>query len=192
MCATMGTTVVGALGVSNRLGGFSTNPPAGFQEAESSLISNNLGNKNVERALGIFYRTLVINLIIAALFFTIMITFKNSIIFIFAKGDAAFAAEINAIYTYECWDSVLVSISASVMGLLYGFGKTRISTLLSIIRLFVYRIPPLFLLIRFTNIGIPAVGIAMLISNGAVGITAGIVAIIFIRRIKTGRENWEM
>ena len=192
MCATMGTTVVGALGVSNRLGGFSTNPPAGFQEAESSLISNNLGNKNVERALGIFYRTLVINLIIAALFFTIMITFKDSIIFIFAKGDAAFAAEINAIYTYECWDSVLVSISASVMGLLYGFGKTRISTLLSIIRLFVYRIPPLFLLIRFTNIGIPAVGIAMLISNGAVGITAGIVAIIFIRRIKTGRENWEM
>ena len=192
MCASMGSTVVGALGVSNRLGGFSTNPPAGFQEAESSLISQNLGNKNLNRALGIFYRTLIINLCIAAAFFTIMITFKRTIIMVFAKGDAAFAAEIDAIYTYECWDSVLVSINASVMGLLYGFGKTRISMILNVVRLFVYRISPLFLLMHFTNIGIPAVGIAMLISNGAVGITSGIVAIWFIRNVKRGAARFEL
>lgn len=186
MCASMGSTVVGALGVSNRLGGFSTNPPAGFQEAESSLISQNLGNRNVARALGIFYRTLVINLLIAAAFFSVMMACKDRIILLFAKGNAAFAAEIGAIYAYECWDSVLISINASVMGLLYGFGRTRISMILNVVRLFVYRIPPLFLLMRFTNIGIPAVGIAMLISNGAVGITSGIVAIVFIRRVKAG------
>ena len=72
------------------------------------------------------------------------------------------------------------------MGLLYGFGKTRISLVLNLVRLFAYRIPPLFLLLRFTNIGIPAVGIAMLISNGMVGITAGIVAVWLIRKIKAG------
>lgn len=187
MCAGMGTTVVGALGVSNRLGGFSTNPPAGFQEAETSLISQNLGNKNLSRALGIFYRTLVINIGIASLFFAAMLVFKDSIILMFARGDASFAREIDAIYTYECWDSVLVSINASVMGLLYGFGKTRISMVINLVRLFVYRIPSLFLLLRFTDIGIPAVGIAMLVSNGLVGITSGIVAIWFIR--KTKREN---
>lgn len=192
MCASMGSTVVGALGVSNRLGGFSTNPPAGFQEAESSLISQNLGNQNLKRALGIFYRTLFINLGIASFFFAIMLTFKDSIIFMFAKGDAAFAEQINAIYTYECWDSVLVSINASVMGLLYGFGKTRISMVLNLIRLFVYRIPPLFILLHFTNIGIPAVGMAMLISNGMVGITAGIVAIWFIRKIKKGKASFKI
>lgn len=192
MCAGMGSTVVGALGVSNRLGGFSTNPPAGFQEAESSLISQNLGNRNLARALGIFYRTLVINLIIAAAFFSVMMACKDRIILLFARGDAAFAAEINAIYTYECWDSVLVSLNASVMGLLYGFGRTRISMILNVVRLFVYRIPPLFLLMRFTNLGISAVGIAMLISNGAVGITSLIVAIAFIRRIKTGTARIEL
>ncbi|MBQ7158691.1 MAG: MATE family efflux transporter [Treponema sp.] len=186
MCASMGSTVVGALGVSNRLGGFSTTQASGFQDAESSLISQNLGNKNVRRALGIFYRTLIINLGIATIFFVIMLVFKKNIIFLFAKGDAAFAAEINAIYTYECWDSVLLSINASVMGLLYGFGKTRISLILNLVRLFVYRIPPLFLLMHFTNIGIPAAGIAMLISNGMVGITAGAVAVWLIRKIKKG------
>ena len=192
MCASMGSTVVGALGVSNRLGGFSTNPPSGFQEAESSLISQNLGNQNIKRALGIFYRTLIINLGIAAFFFSLMLAFKDSIIMLFAKGDAAFAEQINAIYTYECWDSVLVSINASVMGLLYGFGKTRISMILNLIRLFVYRIPPLFILLNFTNIGIPAVGIAMLISNGMVGITSGITAIWFIRKVKKGKANFKI
>ena len=184
MCASLGSTVVGALGVSNRLGGFSTNPPAGFQEAESSLISQNLGNGNQKRALGIFYRTLLVNLVIAAAFFSVMLCFKDRIILLFAKGDADFARQIDSIYTYECWDSVLVSINASVMGLLYGFGKTRISLALNLIRLFVYRIPPLFLLMNFTDLGVRAVGIAMLISNGLVGITSGIVAVLFIRKIR--------
>ncbi|MBQ3965225.1 MAG: MATE family efflux transporter [Treponema sp.] len=192
MCASMGSTVVGALGVSNRLGGFATNPPSAFQDAEASLISQNLGNNNLNRALGIFYRTLIINLSIAFFFFAIMITFKNSIIMVFARGDASFAAEINAIYTYECWDSVLFSISSSVMGLLYGFGKTRISMILNITRLFVYRIPPLYLLMHFTTIGVPAVGMAMLISNGMVGITSGIVALVFIRKIKKGKSDFSL
>lgn len=188
MCASMGSTVVGALGVSNRLGGFSTNPPTGFQEAESSLISQNLGNQNLKRALGIFYRTLLINISIASLFLILMLIFKDNIINLFAKGDADFAAEINTIYTYECWDSVLISINASVMGLLYGFGKTRISMALNLIRLFIYRIPPLFLLLNFTNLGVSAVGIAMLVSNGLVGITSGIVALFFIKKVRKSQN----
>ena len=96
------------------------------------------------------------------------------------------------VFTSEIWDSVLISINASVMGLLYGFGKTRVSMVLNLVRLFVYRIPPLFILLRFTNIGIPAVGIAMLVSNGMVGITSGIVAIIFIRKIKQGKATFKI
>ncbi|MBQ7159521.1 MAG: MATE family efflux transporter [Treponema sp.] len=192
MCATMGTTVVGALGVSNKLGGFATNPPAGFQEAETSLIGQNLGNKNLNRALGIFYRTLVINVGIGLFFFTIMQVFKHSIIGVFAKGNAEFAAEIESIYNYEALAAVLLAVNSAVMGLLYGFGKTRLSTMLSVVRLFAYRIPPLYLLMRFTNIGIPAAGMAMLISNALAGITAGIAAVVFIRKIKRGDEKWEI
>ena len=192
MCAAMGTTVVGALGVSNKLGGFATTPPTGFQEAETSLIGQNLGNKNLNRALAIFYRTLLINFCIGLFFFTIMQVFKHSIIGVFAKGDAKFAAEIETIYNYEALAGVLLAINSAVMGLLYGFGKTRLSTLLGVTRLFAFRIPPLYLLMRFTNIGIPAAGMAMLISNALAGITSSIAAVIFIRRIKSGRERWEM
>ncbi|MCR5289740.1 MAG: MATE family efflux transporter [Treponema sp.] len=185
MCASMGSSVVGALGVSNRLGGLCTNPPSGFQDAESGLISQNIGNNNIKRALGIFYRTLLINLGIALVLFVITGIFKKDIVAIFAKGDIAFAAEIDKIYTYERLATILISINASVMGLLYGFGKTRISMILNAARLFVFRIPPLFLLMRFTTLGVTAVGLAMLISNCMVGITSGIVAIFFIKKYRT-------
>ncbi len=184
MCATMGSTVVGALGVSNRLGGLSTNPPSSFQDAEAGLISQNLGNDNMNRALRIFYKTLFINICISAFFFTLTCIFMNPIISVFAKGDAAFAEEIHKIFFYERLDVILISVNSSVMGLLYGFGKTRVSLIINLTRLFVFRIPPLWLMMTFTDIGIPSVGIAMLVSNGAAGIISGIYAFFFILSLK--------
>ena len=182
MCSFYGSTVVGALGVSNRLGGLSTNPPSGFQEAESSIISQNLGAKNTKRALGVFYRTFLINLIFAGVIFILTGVFKEQIIELFAKGDPVFADEVRKIYSYERLDAILVSMNTSVMGLLYGFGKTKISMVLNMVRLFIYRIPSLFIMMHL-NIGLEAVGIAMLISNSLTGLTSAIVAVVFIRKL---------
>lgn len=186
LCATMGTTVVGALGVSDRICGLSTNPINGFQEAESSLVSNNLGNKNVRRAISFFYRTTILTMSYVIVFFVIMCVFRESIIHAFAKGNATFAEEIDKIYYWERLDTILIALNVSVMGLLYGFGKTKITMLLNSARLFVYRIPVLLIFMKIPalsqSVGISGVGIAMCISNGLTGLTAGIIAIIFIRR----------
>ena len=186
LCATMGTTVVGALGVSDRICGLSSNPINGFQEAESSLISNNLGNNNVRRAIRFFYRTLLLTMSYAAIFFIIMCIFRIAIIDAFAKGNADFAREIDQIYYWERLDTLLIAVNTSVMGLLYGFGKTKISMLINIARLFVFRIPILLLFMKIpalsAAVGISGVGMAMCISNGLTGLTAGIVAFFFIRR----------
>ncbi len=191
MCASMGTTVVGALGVSNRLGGLSTNPPSSFQDAEASLISQNIGNNNVKRALKMFYRTLVINVSISTVFFTLTIIFMKPIIAIFAKGDAVFARQIHQIFFFERMDVIMMAISSSVMGLLYGFGKTKVSLVINASRLFVFRIPTLYLLMNFTNIGIPSVGISMLVSNGSASIIASIVAFFFVRKIRRQEREKE-
>ena len=186
LCATMGTTVVGALGVSDRICGLSTNPINGFQEAESSLVSNNLGNKNVRRAISFFYRTTILTMSYVIVFFVIMCVFRESIIHAFAKENATFAEEIDKIYYWERLDTILIALNVSVMGLLYGFGKTKITMLLNSARLFVYRIPVLLIFMKIPalsqSVGISGVGIAMCISNGLTGLTAGIIAIIFIRR----------
>ena len=188
LCASFGSTVVGALGVSDRICGLSTNPINGFQEAESSLVANNLGNTNVKRAIGFFYRSLIFNLTFVLILFFVTGFFKESIIDLFAKGNANFASEIEKIYFYERLDTILISVNTSVMGLLYGFGRTKIAMILNIVRLFCYRIPPLLIFLKVpilkNTFGTGAVGLSMLISNSLVGITAGIVALIFIKKIK--------
>jgi putative MATE family efflux protein len=191
MCAFYGSSVIGALGVSNRLGGLSTNPPAGFQEGETSLISQNLGNRNPARALQIFYKTFVINMFFSLICFIVTGIFQDTLVSIFSHGDAGFAAQIGKIYMYERLDTILIAVNTSVMGLLYGFGRTRISLTLNLVRLFIFRIPPLYFFIHFTQLGIEAVGIAMLVSNCCVGITSGIVAWVFIRRTNIEHKKYE-
>ena len=121
-----------------------------------------------------------------AVFFLIMCIFRTAIIDAFAKGNAAFAHEIDQIYYWERLDTLLIAVNTSVMGLLYGFGKTKISMLINIARLFVFRIPILLLFLKVPAlsdaVGISGVGMAMCISNGLTGLSAGIVAFLFIRK----------
>ena len=51
MAASYGALMVGALGVSNNLGGITTNPQAGFQDGTSAVISQNFGAKRYDRVL---------------------------------------------------------------------------------------------------------------------------------------------
>ncbi|MDL2229255.1 MATE family efflux transporter [Treponema sp. OttesenSCG-928-L16] len=188
MSAAYGSMTVGALGVSNRIMALSTSPPSGVQEAESSVISQNLGSRNTPRAIGFYKRTFILNMGIGIFFFIIMTLFKDEIILLFAKGDPVFAAEIGRIYNYERYASILLAAAASVMGFLYGFGYTRAAMYLNLFRLFVFRIPPLWIIQRFSSLGSEGVGIAMFISNALVGLSAVGVSVIIIKRITSPRR----
>ena len=188
LCGVFGKTAVGALGVSDRICGFATNPINGVQEAESSLVSNNIGNRNISRAISFFYKSLILTMAYVFVIFVITGVFKEQIIGIFAKNDEVFSWQIKQIYDLERYDNFLIAINVSVMGLLYGFGKTKVTMILNIIRLFGYRVPPLLIFTQVewikTALGLKAIGIAMLMSNCLVGITAGIVALRFIMKHK--------
>lgn len=189
MSVIYGSTVVGALGVSNNIGGLSTSPPNGFQEGGASIISQNLGNGNIDRALDAFKKILIINLAIGVIGFTVTTLFMDPIINIFAEGDIVFAAQIKSIYQYERIAIILLSITASVMALLYGFGYTKLSLLINFARVFVFRIPSLYILQKFTNLGDESVGIAMMISNILVSLLAGGIGYYLIRNIKKQRDD---
>lgn len=187
-----GATVVGALGISNTLGGVVTNPTNGFGDGESSIISQNVGNKNPERAIQAFYKTLTINLIIGTVGIIFMTIFMDPIISIFAKEDLVFAQQIHNIYYYERIAAVTLAITSSVNGLLFGFGYTKLSLYLSLLRLFAFRIPSLYILQHFTDLGSESVGIAMMISNGLVGIASAIMAVYIIKKVRNGNYNMNL
>lgn len=174
---------VGALGISNNIGGITTMPQNGFQEGGTAIISQNLGAKKPDRALSAFKWTLGINVLCGLFFMTLSLIFLGPLSRLFSKGNAEFTGMIAEVYRLEALGAVPLGVNAAVMGLLYGFGKTKITLFMNFCRVFVFRIPVLWALQQFTNLGNISVGIVMVVSNTCSGILAAVIAVIMIRKI---------
>lgn len=189
MSAVYGALAVGALGVSNNIGGITTMPQNGFQEGTASVISQNMGAGNTKRAIDAFKKTLIINVIIGFCFYALTIGYLDVISGLFAGKDEVFHEMIQEIYRFEALGAVTLGINSAVLSLLYGLGKTKITLAINFSRVFVFRIPVLWFLQQFTNYGSESVGIVMMVSNISVGVVAAIVAWIVIRRLKKSEQQ---
>lgn len=179
-----GINTVGALGVSNTIGGATTSVQKGFQEGGVAIISQNMGAKKYDRVMDAFKKMLIINVIIGFTGFVLTTVFLDNISGIFAKNNIEFKILISNIYKYEAFGAITLGINAAVMALLYGLGLTKLTLILNILRVFVFRIPVLWCLQHFTNLGSSSVGIVMMVSNVSVGIISGITGIIVINKFK--------
>ena len=98
MSTVYGALTVGALGISNHIGGISTSPHIGFQDGSSAIISQNLGAGKPVRALHIFFCTAAINAGISAVTMIFNLVFLPQIAWAFAQNDPAFQQLIMNIY----------------------------------------------------------------------------------------------
>ena len=72
-------------------------------------------------------------------------------------------------------------VLSSCMALLFGLGRTKLTLLINFSRVFVFRIPVLWALQTFTDLGTVSVGITMMVSNILVAVMALTVALLVIR-----------
>lgn len=184
MSVVYGALTVGALGVSNNFGGINTSPQNGIQEGGAAIISQNMGAGKPERAIATFYRVLVMNLVIGGLFMILTLLGLDQLAGLFDGGDPQFHQLIMDVYQYEALGALTLGVNASVMSLLYGLGKTKLTLAINFSRVFLFRIPVLWALQRFTDIGAKSVGIVMLVSNVSVGVVAAVVGAVVIRRLR--------
>lgn len=192
MSVVYGGTVVGALGVSNNIGGLITGASGGFQDGETAIISQNIGNKDFYRALDAFKKTLAVSLILGVIGFILTGVFMDQLIAIFSKGDIAFAKEIQSIFKYERYALITLTVTSASLGFLYGFGYTKLALAINFTRLFGFRIPILYGLQKFTNLGSQGVGLAMMFSNVLVGILSLSIVLIVISKMKKGKPIEEI
>ena len=183
MSTVYGSWTVGALGISNNIGGITTNPQNGFQEGGSSIISQNLGAGRPKRALLAFRGVLYIDMLIGLVIMTASLLCLNQLAGLFAGDNAEFAEMIKQIYRFEAVGALPLGVNAAVMALLYGFGKTRVTLVMNFCRVFLFRVPVLWALQQFTDLGNVSAGIVMAVSNVASGVLAAVVGVIEIRRI---------
>jgi putative MATE family efflux protein len=188
MSGMYGSLTVGALGISNNIGGLTTMPQNGFQEGSAAIISQNLGAGKPRRALDVFKKVLVINVIVGVIGFILTRVYLNQISTIFSNSingiDYPFKEMICEIYSLESLGGCIpLAINASVVALMLGFGYTKCTLLINFCRVFVFRIPVLWGLQHFTKLGSESVGIVMLVSNLSVTIFSCVIVTIVIKKI---------
>ena len=98
---------------------------------------------------------------------------------------------LNVILTSLLSVAALFLLAAlAALALLLGYGYTKLTMLLNVARVFVFRVPVLWAFRQFTSLGAEAVGMTMMVSNVSTGIAAIAIAIPVVRRIlKLSREE---
>ena len=184
MCTVYGAVMVGAMGVSNNLGGVTTNPQNGFQQGSSAIISQNFGAGKYDRVLRVFYATIAVNVLMSAVITGIEILNLDLLAGLFDSGSREFHRMITMVYRFEAYGAIPLGINAAVLALLYGLGKTKLTLVLNFSRVFLFRIPVFWFLQNYTDLGEASVGIVMMVSNISVTVMAVSVAAVVIARFR--------
>ncbi|MBR1797971.1 MAG: MATE family efflux transporter [Clostridiales bacterium] len=182
-----GPLTVGALGISNNIGGFTTNLHAGVLDGGSALIGQNHGAGKTGRSIKIFHFLLVIDVVIGLAGLIIVSIFLPQIASVFAHSRDEFNQEfcdmIVAIHRYEMLGYIMLGINSAVNAFLLGYGYAKLTMMLNVARVFVFRVPVLWYLQQFTAMGSEAVGVTMMVSNVATGLFSIVVIIPVIRKL---------
>lgn len=183
--------VVGALAVSNSLNGIATTPINSFEETESTIISQNLGNHNLKRAIECFIKGFIMATILGFVsWIFIRFIFQDALIGLYSRDQNPEQAEefkqyVKLIHNYDSWSIPSLAINGGVLGVLYGFGKTKLTMMINIARAFVFRIPILVILLYcFPQLGVECAGLSMGISNICIAVLSIICLLIFLIQIK--------
>lgn len=188
MSGLYGGLTVGALGISNNIGGLTTSWHMGMTDGAAPLISQNRGAGRHRRCLQLYFRLIVVNVVIGVVGLAIVSATLPTLAQFFARSqnkfDQTFCDMIVSIHKWEMLGYITLGINSATVALLLGYGYTKLTMLLNVARVFAFRVPVLWFFQQFTSIGAEAVGMTMMISNVCVGLTAVVVAIPVVLNIR--------
>ena len=167
---TYGKMVVGALGISNTMAGLPTNMINSFEDGGSTIVSQNFGNGNGKRIRQFYIANMIMVSIMSLIAVITLFILKGNVAGFFAGGDEEYRIIIVEIFKWECLDVFFTGIAGASNAIFYGFGKTRITSVMSMVNLFAFRLPTLMILMYGVKMNYEACGIAMFVSNTLAGI----------------------
>ncbi len=194
MSGRYGALTVGALGISNNIGGFTTNWHSGTLDGATALISQNRGAGKYRRTLKLFHWLLLIDVAIGVIGLIAVNAFLPQLAAVFARSkenyDPAFCDMIVAIHRYEMQGYITLGIASAVNALLLGYGHAKLTMIMNVARVFVFRVPVLWYLQKYTQMGHEAAGFTMMVSNVATGVMAVIMGLpVYIKILKKKEGN---
>ena len=187
MSGIYGSLTVGALGISNNIGGLTTSWHVGFTDGTAPLISQNRGAGKYRRTLHLYFWLMAVNVVVGVLGLGLVSLTLPWLARIFAMSkdtyNPAFHQMIVDIHRWEMLGYITLGVNSATVALLLGYGYSRLTMLLNAARVFLFRVPVLWAFQRFTTLDYEAVGLTMMISNVATGLSAVAIAVPVVWRI---------
>lgn len=162
-----GTGAMAAYGIGNKVNGLITLPSNGIGSATATIVAQNMGAGQQERAEKGFRISMWIS--VAFLFVGGMILSRmrisTAIVSIFSNDDQviAMAADFLSIMAFWCFTN---GIYNTVSGLFQGTGHTEVNMAVDATRLWVFRFLTLWFCESILHMGVRSVWYSVVISNG--------------------------
>ncbi len=165
LVATFGTLSLAAYGIGIRVFSFIIIPAVGFAMATSTLVGQNIGAGKVDRAEEITKLSAKIGFVV--------LTFIGIVIFLFAKqiSSTFIPGELKTIEESVLFIRIMslafgfTGVQMVINGAFRGSGNTLISMMISLISLWVFRVPIAYLLSTYTHLAEVGIWIAFPVAN---------------------------
>ena len=160
-----GTETVAAFSVGNRLASMVLHPVMAIGGVLAAYIGQNIGNLNIERAKKAFREAMVLSVSIMIVLSVILLFTREPLSRLFLEGDEE-ALNLTIKYMFYLIIGLpLMAIFQTFIGTYNGTGNTMYTFIVGTTRLFILRIPLIFMFKYFTDMGNSGIWTAMLISN---------------------------
>ncbi len=184
-----GETVLASYGITNRINSTFFSTVTGFASGLSPIISQNLAIEQVERAKDAIKKAFILGVGISAAIAAIVIPSRAGIAAFFARGDELILYHtINAMGVYSI--SVIPwAVMQVTNGVFQGTGHTQYNMYISMFRIYLFRLPVVIILTRYTNLGEYSIWYSMLISNILTGVFSYLLYLYRRRDLKLSKDN---
>jgi putative MATE family efflux protein len=170
---------VTAFFLGNRINSLIMFPVSSISAIVAVYIAQNIGAGNIERAKASIKQGMMMSVGLMIVGVLIILPFREALVGIFSDDSEAIALAVEYML-YVAISLPFVAVFQILLSTFQGSGDTKFSFWLALIRLWVFRLPMVYLAINYTDLGPTGIWISMLISN----VLAICVGIILYTRVK--------
>ncbi len=177
--AIFGSSVIAGYTIAIRIIIFSFLPSWGIANAASTLVGQNLGAKNPDRAEKAVWKVAFINMVFLGIVSVILILFPEDLARLFTKDYAIIPHTVDCL-SFFAYGYTLIGVGSVLVGAFNGAGDTYTPTVINLFCYWLFQIPLAYLLAVPAGIDARGVFIAIMISESL----QAVIAILVFRRGK--------